>query len=103
MGSRMGRPEKAKMRKLTGSPHGMFPVGAEGGRLRDFNAAIAKGKVTADFSLHKCDKCNKQTIYSKCHICDAGTRKIYSCKQCQDDSGKCGNGNLGFRKLGTRL
>src|SRR3989344_2437118 len=40
MGSRMGRPEKAKMRKLTGSPHALFPVGKEGGRLRCFQATL---------------------------------------------------------------
>src|SRR3989338_1204271 len=34
IGARMGRPEKAKMRKLTGSPHVLFPIGDEGGRLR---------------------------------------------------------------------
>ena len=34
IGARMGRPEKAKMRQLTGSPHTLFPVGEEGGRLR---------------------------------------------------------------------
>ena len=27
IGSRMGRPEKAKQRKLTGSPNVLFPVG----------------------------------------------------------------------------
>src|SRR5690606_24903063 len=32
IGARMGRPEKAKLRKLIGSPHVIFPVGAEGGR-----------------------------------------------------------------------
>jgi len=42
IGSRMGRPEKAKMRKLTGSPQAMFPVGKEGGRLRCFQAALEK-------------------------------------------------------------
>jgi len=36
IGARMGRPEKAKMRKLTGSPHTLFPIGEEGGRLRSF-------------------------------------------------------------------
>src|SRR3989344_4357368 len=34
IGARMGRPEKAKLRKLTGSPHVLFPVGEEGGKLR---------------------------------------------------------------------
>ena len=49
IGCRMGRPEKAKMRKMTGSPHVLFPVGEEGGRMRSFQAAIEKKRVTADF------------------------------------------------------
>ncbi len=40
IGARMGRPEKAKMRKLTGSPQVLFPVGQEGGRMRSFQAAL---------------------------------------------------------------
>jgi len=39
IGSRMGRPEKAKLRKLQGSPNVLFPVGKEGGRFRSINAA----------------------------------------------------------------
>lgn len=49
VGARMGRPEKGKMRKMTGSPHSLFPVGDEGGRMRSFQAAIAQKTVTADF------------------------------------------------------
>lgn len=30
IGSRMGRPEKAKLRKLVGSPNVLFPIGEEG-------------------------------------------------------------------------
>jgi len=47
IGARMGRPEKAKMRKLTGSPHTLFPIGEEGGRLRSFQSALENNKITA--------------------------------------------------------
>ena len=40
IGARMGRPEKAKLRKLTGSPQVLFPVGKEGGRMRSFQEAL---------------------------------------------------------------
>ena len=50
IGARMGRPEKAKMRKLTGSPHVLFPIGEEGGRLRSFQSAFDSNKITAEFS-----------------------------------------------------
>lgn len=49
IGSRMGRPEKAKMRKMTGSPHMLFPVGEEGGRLRSVQAALEAGKIVGSF------------------------------------------------------
>ena len=82
IGARMGRPEKAKMRKLTGKPHVLFPVGKEGGRLRSFRAAIEKGKVTADFPRYKCEKCKTDTVYRTCEKCNLPTEKILACKIC---------------------
>ncbi len=66
IGARMGRPEKAKMRQLTGNPHVLFPVGEEGGRLRSFQAALEKGVVTAEVSQYKCAQ-DHETIYRVCH------------------------------------
>jgi len=54
IGARMGRPEKAKMRKMDGRPHGLFPVGDEGGKLRNLIEAHTKhGKITGDFAIFK--------------------------------------------------
>ncbi len=75
IGARMGRPEKAKMRKLTGSPHTLFPIGEEGGRLRSFQEAIQKGKVTADFPLRHCKECDKASVMKKCFYCDSETEQ----------------------------
>ncbi len=76
IGARMGRPEKAKLRKLTGSPHVLFPVGDEGGRLRSVQAAVEKGVVKAGFSLFYCDACLKEGIYPKCEVCGNQNRKV---------------------------
>ncbi|MBN1175233.1 DNA polymerase II large subunit [Candidatus Woesearchaeota archaeon] len=73
IGSRMGRPEKAKMRKLTGSPHGLFPVGEEGGRLRSFQSALEVGKVTSSFPIYICPKCKNRTPFSICDMCESKT------------------------------
>jgi len=70
IGSRMGRPEKAKLRKLVGSPHVLFPVGQEGGRLRSFQEAILKEVINAEFASYFCDKCKKETIYRVCEDCN---------------------------------
>ncbi|MBW2967890.1 DNA polymerase II large subunit, partial [Candidatus Woesearchaeota archaeon] len=82
IGGRMGRPEKAKMRKLTGSPHVLFPVGDEGGRLRSFQSCLEKGRITGDFSIFICPKCSKETVVPVCPYCDAKAERRYNCKVC---------------------
>jgi DNA polymerase II large subunit len=77
IGARMGRPEKAKMRKLTGSPHGLFPVGEEGGKYRSIQGALQVGKIEADFPIYKCPKCSKETIFPKCEDDDTETIRMY--------------------------
>lgn len=82
IGARMGRPEKAKMRKLTGSPHGLFPVGSEGGRLRSFQSALEAGKINAEFPIKRCEKCDNETIYPICEKCGRKTVSYFYCRQC---------------------
>jgi DNA polymerase II large subunit len=82
IGARMGRPEKAKMRALTGSPHALFPVGDEGGRLRSIQAAMLTGNVTADFPINICRNCGKETIFNVCEMCESPTKRMYYCRNC---------------------
>ncbi len=77
VGTRMGRPEKAKMRVLTGRPNVLFPVGEEGGRLRSFQNALQIGKVTGDFVQYYCEHCKRKTIYPRCEVCGNKTKPIY--------------------------
>jgi DNA polymerase II large subunit len=94
IGARMGRPEKAKMRKLTGSPHVLFPVGDEGGRLRCFQSAMDEKKITAEMPVYYCSKCKKQTIYKICEVCNTATKKKYYCKICGElDKEECEHGS----------
>jgi DNA polymerase II large subunit len=83
IGSRMGRPEKAKLRKLTGSPNVLFPVGDEGGRLRSVNVAVGIGSVKGDFPFNYCKKCNRETIYRVCECCGEKTFAKYYCRICR--------------------
>jgi DNA polymerase II large subunit len=78
----MGRPEKAKMRKLKGSPQVLFPVGEEGGRLRSFQSALKVGTITGDFPVYECSKCSSTTIYAVCENCGKHTQRKYFCDQC---------------------
>jgi DNA polymerase II large subunit len=105
IGSRMGRPEKAKMRKLAGQPHTLFPVGEEGGKLRSFHAAMEAGKVTAQFPIFYCDRCKKKTVFAVCETCDKKTRKLIYCVDCKNTD--CTNGshkkaNSGEIELGIK-
>ena len=77
IGTRMGRPEKAKLRKLIGSPNVLFPIGKEGGRLRSVQAACESGKVRSVFPIFYCEKCNRETIYPSCEICRSKCKKKY--------------------------
>lgn len=82
IGARMGRPEKAKMRKMAGSPHILFPVGDQGDRSRSFQSALRAGKVTGDFSLFLCSQCRTESIYPFCFTCKARAERGYFCKTC---------------------
>ena len=76
IGARMGRPEKAKLRKLTGSPHVIFPVGKEGGRLRSFQAALEGGSIRGEFPNFYCNSCKKDSIYPRCEECKGTCNKF---------------------------
>ena len=90
IGARMGRPEKAKLRKLTGSPHVLFPVGEEGGRLRSVQAAVESGTVQSDFPNYFCSLCAVDSTYPLCHKCFATCVKRYYCLACEKYySGSC--------------
>lgn len=86
IGARMGRPEKAKLRELTGSPQVLFPVGDEGGRLRCFQAAFGEGTITSDFPLWVCPSCKRETIYRVCESCNARCVQGHYCRFCKAKS-----------------
>jgi DNA polymerase II large subunit len=94
VGARMGRPEKAKMRHMTGSPQVMFPVGEEGDRLRSFQSALKAGKVTSTFPLFYCKKCTRSMVYPNCDECGEVCEKRYHCRFCGDiEKDKCRHGD----------
>jgi DNA polymerase II large subunit len=82
IGSRMGRPEKAKLRKLTGSPNVLFPVGEEGGRMRSVQESVNKGFVKGDFPIYYCDNCKSERIYPVCGECGEKTKRKFFCSEC---------------------
>jgi DNA polymerase II large subunit len=77
IGARMGRPEKAKLRVIPGSPNSLFAVGREGGRMKTFKSACEIGSVGGQFPIQYCNKCGKETIFKKCEICESETETRY--------------------------
>jgi len=100
IGCRMGRPEKAKLRKMKGSPHVLFPVGEEGGRLRNLRESVEKGKVTADWPIFICNNCKSQTIYPVCEICGNRTELWRRCPVCRKKTKltKCHTTTLAYER-----
>jgi len=83
IGTRMGRPEKAKLRALKGAPAGLFPVGKEGGRFRSLNEATANKTILTDAPIFNCLKCNKLTIYPSCETCSEKAESWRICPMCK--------------------
>ena len=83
IGARMGKPEKAKLRKLTGSPNVLFPVGREGGRMRSVNAAYEGGFVKNKFPNYFCGACNEESLYPSCDVCNNKCERQYYCRECK--------------------
>ncbi len=93
VGARMGRPEKAKMREMIGSPQVMFPVGEEGDRFRSFQSALEAKKINSNFPTYYCEKCQKDMIYRRCEECGSLCQKRYHCRTCGDlDKEECRHG-----------
>ena len=84
IGSRMGRPEKAKQRQMTGTPHTLFPIGEQGGRMRSYQAALEAGFVHASYPVKFCSSCKQKTPLPRCETCDAPTVQLLHCDTCGD-------------------
>ncbi len=105
IGARMGRPEKSKLRKLTGSPSVLFPIGSEGGRLRSVNEAVKVGSVKSNFPFNYCKKCNRETVYRKCEVCGEKTIEKNYCSLCRKEinTEKCEIHERGSKSKETRI
>ncbi|MBN2127497.1 MAG: DNA polymerase II large subunit [Candidatus Diapherotrites archaeon] len=86
IGSRMGRPEAARPRKMIGNPHVLYPIGLNGGSIRSINKALeaelsSKKKISIERALFRCNKC-KKIIYSPyCETCNEKTERIKKCSK----------------------
>ncbi|QDA30419.1 DNA-directed DNA polymerase II large subunit [Thermococcus indicus] len=106
IGARMGRPEKAKERKMKPPVQVLFPIGLAGGSSRDIKKAAEEGKVTSvEIAFFKCPECGHTGPEHICPRC--GTRKelLWHCAKCNVDYSQNEAENFDFRcpKCGTEL
>jgi len=103
IGARMGRPEKAKLRKLTGSPNVLFPVGDQGGRLNSIQDAVDFGFVKSDFPVYRCE-CGNEGIGEICEACGKKAVRCFYCRDCGEvKSGICKLHNRSFDYMNRRV
>ncbi|AFK21840.1 DNA-directed DNA polymerase II large subunit [Pyrococcus sp. ST04] len=84
IGARMGRPEKAKERKMKPPVQVLFPIGLAGGSSRDIKKAAEEGKIAeVEIAFFKCPKCGHVGPEHICPRC--GTRKelLWTCPKCK--------------------
>ena len=82
IGVRVGRPEKAMVRKMKPPVHTLFPVGYEGGPMRDVFAAAKAGRVRIEVVNRFCSKCSERRMSLRCEVCGSSTTEFMSCPRC---------------------
>ena len=69
IGCRMGRPEKAKERKMQPPVHSLFPIGEYGGRLRSLNTAAENNTIEVELAQYRCPRCGESSSTQICKTC----------------------------------
>ncbi|MCK5409879.1 MAG: DNA polymerase II large subunit, partial [Candidatus Heimdallarchaeota archaeon] len=103
-GARMGRPEKAKGRRMKPPVHLLFPIEEKGGRLRDLYKASENKTVSLDLVKRKCPQCGKFVDGSLCNSCNVETEFQRRCKICnyridEDICPKCGRETVSYDRI----
>lgn len=69
IGARVGRPEKARQRKMSPNVHVLFPVGEAGGAPRSIpeaaRATVERG-VPTQLGVRECPECHRTTVWPRC-------------------------------------
>ncbi len=101
LGSRVGRPEKTKERKMKPAPHALFPIGTNGGNRRNIVDAAKKGTISVDIARCKCTECGVGSMQALCPVCGARTIPTSSGKKRINLASllKKAYSNIGIRKM----
>ncbi|MBN2013835.1 MAG: DNA polymerase II large subunit [Candidatus Altiarchaeota archaeon] len=82
VGARMGRPEKARERKMQPPVHSLFPIGLNGGAERNISLAAGKGSVSVEVARFECPKCGLSSIHPMCPRCSKPAVLKKVCPSC---------------------
>ncbi|MFQ5887558.1 MAG: DNA polymerase II large subunit, partial [Candidatus Hydrothermarchaeales archaeon] len=82
IGARMGRPEKAKERKMSPPVNVLFPVGQNGGRTRDVKKAAEMHSIEVEVARRECPRCGGITFETICSKCNEETELRRTCVSC---------------------
>jgi DNA polymerase II large subunit len=69
IGGRVGRPEKARQRKMSPNVHTLFPVGDAGGPPRSVPEAARRtlgSGVSTSLGVRRCGACGRTTVWGSC-------------------------------------
>ena len=83
MGSRMGRPEKAKERTMKPPVQSLFPIGHDSKLQRSFQNASQAPSIKIDICQKKCPKCDAITFLNLCPKCGTHTEIQKICPVCK--------------------
>ncbi len=90
IGMRIGRPEKARPRKMKPPVNLLYPVGELKGMTRSLDAAYRKEKVEVEVALRVCPNCGTRTTSYKCPNCGTRTIPMKFCPICgKPVNGRC--------------
>lgn len=108
IGSSMGRPEKAKERKMQPPVHALYPVGFQGGKTRDIVKAVKNLKIknerviNADIAIRYCPGCRGKTTERLCPTCGKKTERTRQCIKCgrfqENEKCKCDSPTRGHEE-----
>jgi len=96
---RVGRPEKAKQRRLKPPVHVLFPVGLAGGPKRDILKAATHENLSVELVSRACTSCGEKTWRGICGRCGKPTVIVAECVNCGSEyiepegkeCSRCGN------------
>ncbi|MCW4048583.1 MAG: DNA polymerase II large subunit [Candidatus Bathyarchaeota archaeon] len=91
VGARMGRPEKAKERKMSPYVHSLYPVGNAGGPQRDITRTKRGDKLRVELVQRECPECGYSCQSARCGNCGSVTQIKKRCPRCgrQVEGEKC--------------